>query len=134
MRAICFCVAIGMFAGPVAAFEAPTAEAGDDCRSYRDSGESPHAMAIRLVMTQRVHEIAALDDREIQASPERSPWFDTKKRNWVAHRWSSPGTIDTTHMISVEYQIEDVPVATWQVDLAAQRVFGKGETFSPCRN
>lgn len=99
-----------------------------------DSGESPHAMAIRLVMTQRHHEIVALDDQKSQALPERSAWFDTKKRNCVAYRRFGPGVFDTTHMISVEYQIEDVPVATWQVDLAAQRVFAKGEVFSPCRN
>lgn len=91
-------------------------------------------MAIRLVLTQRAHEIDVLDDREIGQTPEKSAWFDTKRRSWIAHRRFGPGVFDTTHMLVVEYLIEDVQVATWQVDLAAQRVFGKGETFSPCRD
>jgi hypothetical protein len=135
MRAICFCVAVGMAAGPVVAFETPPAEAGGVCQSYMDAGESPHAMAIRLVMAQRAHEIAALDARDEEQSKEHSAWFDARRRTWATVRLLPVGAyLDTRHMLVVEYLIEDVQVAKWHVDLAAQRVFDKGEVFSPCRN
>ena len=67
--------------------------------------ESPHAAAIRLVMTSRRDEIQKLDQ-----SPDW--WHDTKERIWSAKRPFGPGVVDSTHYFQVSYSIDGRVVGT----------------------
>ena len=101
-----------------------------ECPSLMQTMQAPHAMAIALVAAQRSDEIAALDRK----LGDGSPWLDTHQRSWEVRRSVAPGILDTTHTLKVVYRIDGVVVGRWKVDLAAQRVYGPGEPFTPCRS
>ena len=86
------------------------------------SGESPHAAAIRLVMTSRSNEIEKLD----QSSEW---WHDTKERVWSVKRPFGPGIIDSTHYFQVNYSIDGRVVGTWSVNTRTGQVAGAGESL-----
>ena len=69
---------------------------------------SPHADAIRVVLETQGKMIRKVD--------KQNWWHDAKKRQWVVHRPFHPGTIDSTHMFIVSYEIDGKSVATWAVD------------------
>lgn len=84
--------------------------------------ESPHAAAIRLVMTSRSAEVRKLDQ-----SPDW--WHDTKERVWSVKRPFGPGVVDSTHYFQVSYSIDGQVVGTWSVNTRTGQVAGDGESL-----
>ncbi len=75
---------------------------------------SPHAEAIQLVMTTQKETIRKVD-REVW-------WHDVKERQWRAKRPFAPGTIDSTHLFVVSYDIDGKSVYSWFVDTSKKTV------------
>ena len=123
-------VAVASAAPQASAAETVETKRLRECPSLMQTVQVPHAMAIALVAAQRSDEIAALDRK----LGDGSPWMDTHERSWGVRRPVAPGTLNTTHTLEVVYRIDDVVVRRWLVDLAAQRVYGPGEPFTPCRS
>jgi len=70
---------------------------------------SPHAEALALVMETQ--------QEVIQEVEKECPWwFDTMTRNWNVKRPVAPGLIDSTHMFTVTYTIDEDVVAIWSVN------------------
>ena len=84
--------------------------------------ESPHAAAIRLVMTSRSAEVRKLDQ-----SPDW--WHDTKERAWSAKRPFGPGIVDSTHYFQVSYFIDGQVVGIWSVNTRTGQVAGPDESL-----
>jgi len=76
--------------------------------------ESPHAEAIRLVMSTQQDIIRKVDPNNW--------WHDVKTREWRAKRPFLPGTIDSTHMFVVSYHIDGKAVHSWLVDTRTKQV------------
>jgi hypothetical protein len=70
--------------------------------------KSPHAAALELVFQKAAERIRAVDTANW--------WHDTEERGWIVRRPFAPGTIDSTHLFNVTYQIAGKPVASWLVD------------------
>jgi len=49
-------------------------------------------------------------------------WHDVKPREWKAERPFPPGTIDSTHMFIVTYQIDGQIAQSWFVDTRSKKV------------
>ncbi|GAB3361917.1 hypothetical protein [Lysobacter tyrosinilyticus] len=98
--------------------------AGFSCSSLAADvpDESPHAAAIRLVMTSRSAEVRKLDQ-----NPDW--WHDTKERAWSAKRPFGPGIVDSTHYFQVSYSIDGQVVGTWSVNTRTGQVAGAGESL-----
>ena len=69
---------------------------------------SPHAEAIRLVMSTQQYEI-----RKVDAG---NWWHDVKTREWKAKRPFYPGIFDSTHTFIVTYRINGNRAQSWLVD------------------
>lgn len=74
--------------------------------------ESPHAVAIRLVLHTKAQQIADVDNPD-------GWWHDAKERTWSVTRLSEPGFIEATPIFVVSYKIDGVAMATWRVDIRA---------------
>jgi hypothetical protein len=69
---------------------------------------SPHGEALDLLFQKAADRIRAVD--------QENWWHDVKERAWVVQRPFAPGTIDSTHLFTVNYRIGGTQVAAWQVD------------------
>jgi RNA polymerase sigma factor (sigma-70 family) len=70
--------------------------------------QSPHAAALELVFRKAADRIRKVD--------RANWWHDTEERAWLVQRPFAPGTIDSTHLFTVNYRIGGKHVAAWQVD------------------
>ena len=80
----------------------------------RKPERSPHAEALELVFQKAADRIRAVD--------QENWWHDVKERAWAVQRPFAPGSIDSTHLFRVSYQIGGKQVAAWQVDTRAGTV------------
>jgi hypothetical protein len=85
-----------------------------DPEERRKPEASPHAEAIRLVMTTQQATIREVD--------QGNWWHDVKERAWKAKRPFAPGGFDSTHMFVVSYHIDGKAVCSWSVDTRAGKV------------
>lgn len=76
--------------------------------------QSPHVGALELIFQKAADRIRAVD--------QENWWHDVKERVWLVQRPFAPGSIDSTHLFTVRYQVGGKQVAAWQVDTRHQAV------------
>jgi hypothetical protein len=103
-----------VLAGSTLVASSPPAASAEEAPA-RKVERSPHVEALDLVFPKAAERIRVVDEEE-------DWWHDVKERAWVVQRPFSPGTIDSTHLFTVEYRIEGKRVAAWEVDTRAGTV------------
>ena len=93
--------------------------------------EVPHSEALKLVWRDQqivINDIelqfaaAALKKENRTESPNGQSWLDTDVRRWDVQRPFAPGDVDSTHLFTVTYFINDSEVGSWQVDTRNYKV------------
>lgn len=80
---------------------------------------SPHAVALMLVLEEKNDEIAKLDDAKLG---KEDNMLDVKERSWTVIRPLAPGFIDSTHLFTVNYRIDNQVIKSWNVDTGNRTV------------
>lgn len=95
---------------------APEAPSSADLHSLRSQrgDRSPHAEALKLVLDTQQDALRDVDNE--------AWWHDVKQRSWNVKRPFYPGTIDSTHMFVVTYEIDGVVAIGWTVDTGKKTI------------
>ncbi len=78
--------------------------------------ESPHSQALMHVLTTQQDIIRKIDENNLKGDVN-DWWHDVEERRWIVKRPFYPGLVDSTHMFSVDYIINEKTVAQWSVDI-----------------
>ena len=77
-------------------------------RAASETTQSPHAIALKLVVESQSDQLRLLD-------PAHSD-LDTLARDWSVVRPIAPGVVDSTHWFTVTYSIDGKVKASWNVN------------------